>query len=101
MGFHSGSEVKNRPASAGDTGDEGSIPESGRSPGEGNGSPFQHSCLENPMDQGAQQAIVHGVTKSQTQLSTHTQRDEIDRNYLFTEKTGLFEGNIIPFLGLI
>ena len=101
MDFHSGSEVKNRPARAGDAGDEGSIPESGRSPGEGNGSPFQYSCLENPMDRGAQQAIVHGVTESQTQLSTHAQRDEIDGNCLFTEKTGLFEGNIIPFLGLI
>ena len=37
-----------------------------RSPGEGNGDPLQHSCLENSMDRGAWQAIVHGVTKSQT-----------------------------------
>ena len=50
----------------------GSIPGSGRSPGEGNGNPLQYSCLENPMDRGAWWATVHGVTKSQTQLSNFT-----------------------------
>ena len=55
-----GSEVKNPPTNAGDT---GSIPGSGRSPGEGNGNPLQCSCLENPMDRGAWRAIVHDVTK--------------------------------------
>ena len=50
--------VKNLPANAGDA---GSIPGSRRSPGEGNDTPFQYSCLENPMDRGAGQAIVHGV----------------------------------------
>ena len=40
-------------------------------PGEGTGNPLQYSCLEKPMDRGAWQAIVHGVAKSQTQLSTH------------------------------
>ena len=54
---------------AGDTGDLGSIPESGRSPGEGNGNPLQYSCLENPMDRGAWQVAVHGVAKSWTRLS--------------------------------
>ena len=49
-------------------GDTSSIPGSGRSPGEGNGNPFQYSYLENPMDRGAWWATVHGVTKSQTQL---------------------------------
>ena len=49
-------------------GDAGSIPGSGRSPGEGNGNPLQYSCLENPMDRGAWQATVHGVTKSRTRL---------------------------------
>ena len=44
-------------------------PWSGKSPGEGNGNPLQYSCLENPMDRGAWQATVHGVTKSQTGLS--------------------------------
>ena len=50
-------------------GDLGLIPGLRRSPGEGNGNPLQYSCLENSMDRGAWQAIVHGVTKSQTQLS--------------------------------
>ena len=52
--------VKNPPAIAGDT---GSIPESGRSPGEGNDNPVQYSCLENPMDREAWWAIIHGVAK--------------------------------------
>ena len=64
-----GSEVK---ASASNAGDLGSIPGSGRSPGEGNGNPLQDSCLENPMDGGAWWATVHGVAKSQTRLSKLT-----------------------------
>ena len=63
MGFAGGSVVKNLPANAGDA---GSIPGSGRSPGEGNGNPLQYFCLENYMDRGARQATVHGVTKSRT-----------------------------------
>ena len=47
-------------------GDVGSIPGSGRSPGEGNGNPLQYSCLENPMDRGAGRATVLGIAKSQT-----------------------------------
>ena len=43
--------------------DKGSIPESGRSPGEGNGNLLQYSCLENPIDGGAWQATVHGVAE--------------------------------------
>ena len=58
--------VKNPPAN---TEDVGSIPRSGRSPGEGNGNPLQYSCLENPMDRGGWRATVHGVTKSRTGLS--------------------------------
>ena len=50
----------------------GSIPRSGRSPGGGHGNPLQYSCLENPIDRGAWRATVHGVTESQTRLSTHT-----------------------------
>ena len=50
-------------------GDPGSIPGLGRSPGEGNGNPPQYSCLENRMDRGAWQDIVHGIAKSQTRLS--------------------------------
>ena len=54
--------VKNLSANAGDL---GLIPELGRSPGEGNGNPLQYPCLGNPMDRGAWEAIVHGVTKSE------------------------------------
>ena len=53
--------VKKPPASAGGV---GSIPGSGRCPGEGNGNPLQYSCLENPMDRGTWWATVHGVPKS-------------------------------------
>ena len=59
-------------ASVYNAGDPGSIPGSGRSPGEGNGNPLQYYCLENPMDRGAWQATVHGVAKSQTGLSNFT-----------------------------
>ena len=52
--------VENLPANAGDA---GSIPGLGRSPGEGNGSPLQYSCLENPMDRGAWWVTVHEITK--------------------------------------
>ena len=62
--------VRNPLANAGDARCKGSIPVSGKSPGEGNGNPPQYSCLENPMDRGAWQATVHWVTKSQTWLST-------------------------------
>ena len=55
--------VKNLPANAGDV---GSIPGLARSPGKGNGKLFQYPCLGNPMDRGAWQATVHGVTKNQT-----------------------------------
>ena len=58
--------VKNPPSSAGDAVDLGLIPGLGRSPGEGNGNPLQYSCLDNPVDRGAQCAIVHGVAKSWT-----------------------------------
>ena len=51
--------------SACNAGDLGSIPGSGRSPGKGNGNPFQYSCLNNSLDRGAWKATVHGVTKSQ------------------------------------
>ena len=57
--------VKNLPAHAGEARDPGSIPGSGRFPGEGNGNPLQYSCLENSTDSGAWQATVHRVIKSQ------------------------------------
>ena len=63
LGSPGSSVVKNLPANAGNLRDKGSIPGSGRSPGEGNGSPLQYSCLKNPMDGGAWQAIAHGGHK--------------------------------------
>ena len=60
--------VKNLPASAGDVGDTGSIPESGKAPGEGHGNPLQYSCLENLMDRGAWWVTVHRITQSQIKL---------------------------------
>jgi len=52
------------PANAGDIRDAGSIPGSGRIPGGGHGNPLQYSCLENPMDRGAWQSVVHRAAKS-------------------------------------
>ena len=72
--------VKNLPASAGDIRDSGSIPGLGRSPGEGNGNPLQYSCLENPMDREAWQAIVHRVAKSWTWLKWLTMHTYFDQN---------------------
>ena len=66
LSFPGGSDSKESTCNARDP---GSIPGSGRSPGEGNGDPLQYSCLENPMDRGAWQATVLGITKSQTRLS--------------------------------
>ena len=57
---------KESTCSAGNTGDAGSIPGLGRSPGEGNGNTLQSSCLENPMDRGAYRSIAQTVKKSQT-----------------------------------
>ena len=58
-----GSMAKNPPANARDAGDASSISELERSPGERNGNPLQYSCLGNPINRGAWQATVHGVTK--------------------------------------
>ena len=66
LGFPRGSDDKE---SACHVGDLGLIPGLGRFPGGGHGNPFQYSCLENPIDRGAQQAIVHGMAMSQTRLS--------------------------------
>ena len=66
MGFPGSSAGKE---STYNRGDPSSIPGSGRSPGGEHSNPLQYSCLENSMDRGAWQAIVHGVSKSWTQLS--------------------------------
>ena len=74
--------VKNPLANAGDTGDSGSIPELGRSPGEGNSNLLQYSCQENSMDRGAWCATVHGVATSQTQLNTQQTLSEPEKQVL-------------------
>ena len=73
-GFPGGSDSKESACTAEDL---SSIPLSGRSLGEGNGNPLQYSCLENSMDRGTWWATVHGVAKSQTRLSMHTQRERL------------------------
>ena len=71
-GFPAGLDGK---VSACNAGVLGSIPGSGRSPGEGTGNPLQYSCPENPMDRGAWWATVHGVTESRTRLPFHFHLD--------------------------
>ena len=68
-GFPCDSEVKNLPANAGNLEDADLMPETGRSPGGGNGNPLQYSCLENLMGRGDWWVTVRRVTKSQTQLN--------------------------------
>ena len=85
VGLPGGSVVKNLPANADDTGDTGSIPESGRSPGERNGNPLQYSCLENPMDRGAWWAIVttgYTYRGSEHHLSFHPKLRKDPRRFL-------------------
>ena len=65
-GFPGGAVVKNPTANAGDARDEGSIPGSGRSPGEGKSNPLQYSCLENSIDRETWWAKVHDIAKSQS-----------------------------------
>ena len=74
LDFPGGSVVKKK--SACNSGNVSSIPLLERFPGEENGNPLQYSCLGNPMDRGTSRAIVHGVTKSQTQLSNQTTATE-------------------------
>ena len=69
---------KKSACSAGDSGDMGSIPGLGTSPGGGSSNPLQYFCLENSMDRGAWWATVHEITKSQTLLSTHTVKSECE-----------------------
>ena len=71
-GIPHGSAGKESSCKAGDIANLCSIPRSRRSPREGNDNPLQYSCLENPMDRGAQQAVVHGTAKSWIWLSNYT-----------------------------
>ena len=75
--------VKNPPANA-DARDAGLIPGSGRSPGGGNGNSLQYSCLENSMDRGDWQAIVHRVAKSWTRLSRYAYIEISNKNLLYS-----------------
>ena len=92
--------VKNPSANAGDAGDPGSIPGSGRSPGEGNGNPLQDSCLGNPMDRGAWWTAVHGVAKSQARLKrlstahTHSQTYICTHTHTYTHTHTHTQGNV-------
>jgi len=71
--FPGGAVLQNLPASAGNAErDAGSIPESGRSPREGNGNLLQYSCLENSIHRGTWRATVHGGAKSQTPQHAQT-----------------------------
>ena len=73
LGWHRPPHSSDCKGSVCSAGDLGSTPGSGRSPGEGNGHPLQHSCLESPMDGGTWRAIVRGAAKIQTRLSdSHT-----------------------------
>ena len=93
-----GSVVKNLPANAEDAGDTGLIPGSGRSLGGGSGSPFQYSCLESSMDRVAWWVIVHGVTKTQTQLSDSACKKHsnsvLQLFYYFTNNVTFLRGKI-------
>ena len=79
VGFPGVSVIKNLPSPAGDL---ASMPESGRSPGEGNGYPFQYSCLGNPMDKGAWYATILGVTKESDTTATKQQQQILIRELL-------------------
>ena len=79
LGLPGGSVVEKPPAKAGDA---GSIPGSGKSPGEGNGNPFRYSCLENPMYQGAWRVTAYGVAKSRTCLIQWCMRAKSFQFYL-------------------
>ena len=79
-GIPDGTMIKNLPASAEDA---GSMPGSGRSPGEGNGNPLQNSYLGNAMDRGAWQATVHGVAKESDMTERLSNNKMLIYSYLF------------------
>ena len=91
MGFPGDASGKELACQCKDARDVGSIPRSGRSPGEGNDYPLQDSCLKNSIDRGASWAIIHRVAKSQTRLS--------DFQYTNT-LTGTARNNVYQLSGL-
>ena len=82
-------EVKNSPVNAGDVRDVGSIPGLERSPGGGHSNPLQYSCLENTMDRGAWQAMVHRVAKSQRRLKGQHAHTHLLGDQEFSDCAGL------------
>ena len=85
LSFPGGSVVKRQPASAEDV---GLIPESGRSPGGGNGNPLQHSCLGHPMDREVWRTTVHGVAK---ELETTKQLNSNNMKKTYKRSTQSFQ----------
>ena len=84
-GFPGDSDHKESACHAGDTGDVGSIPGLGRSPGEGNGNPLQYSCLENSMDRGSWRATAQGVIEEldiTNTFRTSTERSLTQKEYI-------------------
>ena len=87
--FSAVSVVQNLPANAGDARDADLIPGLGRSPGEGNGNPFQFPCLENSMERGDCRAAAHAVSKSQTWLSAWALSRAYNEILLSNKRKGL------------
>ena len=96
--FSGGSDSKEYACNAGDP---GSVSELGRSPGERNGNPLQYSCLENSMEKRAWWATVHGVTKSQTQLSDYHTQCISGESVDFKDKTNKIAIKVSCFLSEI
>ena len=98
-GFPGGPSVKNPPPNARDEGDVGSVPGWGRSPGGGHGNPLQYSCLENPMDRGAWQAIVHRHHRKSdmTEATWHT--GTLVENYAVARVSLAFMPELVLGLG--
>ena len=92
--------VKNLPANAGDAKDMGSIPGLGRSPGEGNGNPFQYSHLENPMDRGTQWAPVHGIESDTTELTEQARLSVILVTFIYSRASSNDAYDVYPMSSL-
>ena len=93
MGFPAGSDAKECACSAGDP---GSTPGSGRSPGERSGNPLQYSCLEDPMDRGAWQAVVHG---KESDLTYRLKRERENGSLVKNLPVNAGDIGLIPGLG--